>query len=166
MQFKALTALSFAAIALAAPTDPIPTGQCNTGPVQCCNTVQSASSNPISSLLGLLGIVVGDVNALIGLTCNPISVIGIGGNSCSTQPVCCTENNFSGLQFRFSHLIVSEQIDRRPHQPRLHPDQPQPLISTQVVIAPPDRLQLAEHQRASEVVKLDPRVIPVVSVMD
>ncbi|EEB98890.1 hypothetical protein MPER_01523, partial [Moniliophthora perniciosa FA553] len=39
---------------------------CSTGPVQCCNSVQSASSSPVSNILGLLGIVVSDPNALPG----------------------------------------------------------------------------------------------------
>ncbi|KAJ3564671.1 hypothetical protein NP233_g8148 [Leucocoprinus birnbaumii] len=78
-------------------SNPIPASQCNTGPIQCCNSVQAANSNPVSSLLGLLGIAVGSVTGLVGLTCNPITVIGGGGNSCSAQPVCCTNNNFSGL---------------------------------------------------------------------
>ncbi|PSS06513.1 hypothetical protein PHLCEN_2v3680 [Hermanssonia centrifuga] len=50
--------------------------QCNTGPVQCCQSVQSASSGGIVDLLGLLGIVLQDLNVLVGLTCSPVSVIG------------------------------------------------------------------------------------------
>ncbi|GAB88060.1 hypothetical protein GORBP_124_00010, partial [Gordonia rubripertincta NBRC 101908] len=42
-------------------------------------------------------IVVQGVNIPIGLTCDPISVIGIGGNSCTAQPVCCENNNFNGV---------------------------------------------------------------------
>ncbi|KAF8152957.1 fungal hydrophobin-domain-containing protein [Crassisporium funariophilum] len=69
---------------------------CNTGPVQCCNTVTTAA-NPLASLLmGLLG-VVAPSNVLVGLTCSPLSVIGVGGSSCNQQPVCCTNNNFNGL---------------------------------------------------------------------
>ncbi|KAL0064295.1 hypothetical protein AAF712_008739 [Marasmius tenuissimus] len=59
-----------------------PGGSCNTGPVQCCNQVQSAKDAPtgLLSLLGLLGVVLG-ANVPIGLGCSPISVIGVGGNS-------------------------------------------------------------------------------------
>ena len=32
------------------------------------------------------------INALLGVGCSPISVIGVGGNSCSANPVCCTNN--------------------------------------------------------------------------
>ncbi|EEB94485.1 hypothetical protein MPER_06691, partial [Moniliophthora perniciosa FA553] len=33
-------------------------------------------------LLGLLGIVIQDLNVLIGISCAAINVIGVGGNSC------------------------------------------------------------------------------------
>ncbi|PPQ96840.1 hypothetical protein CVT26_006009 [Gymnopilus dilepis] len=69
---------------------------CNTGPVQCCNNVGSAESLGVTSLLSLLGIAVDPITAILGLDCNPISVIGAGRDS-SAQPVCCTNNNFNGL---------------------------------------------------------------------
>ncbi|KAF8871126.1 fungal hydrophobin-domain-containing protein [Infundibulicybe gibba] len=75
----------------------IPVSQCNTGDIQCCNSVQAAGSSAVSGLLGLLGIVVQDVTALVGVTCSPITAIGIAGNQCSAQPVCCTNNSFNGL---------------------------------------------------------------------
>ncbi|KAF8993276.1 hydrophobin, partial [Cyathus striatus] len=81
----------------AANAVPRQTGQCNTGPVQCCNSVQSASDPTTASLLGLLGIVLSPITALIGFNCSPLSVAGIGGNSCTAQPVCCTNNQFNGL---------------------------------------------------------------------
>ncbi|KAF8875137.1 hypothetical protein BD779DRAFT_1678405 [Infundibulicybe gibba] len=31
------------------------------------------------------------------MTCSPISAIGLGGNSCSAQPVCCSNNSFNGI---------------------------------------------------------------------
>ncbi|KAL0952919.1 hypothetical protein HGRIS_007134 [Hohenbuehelia grisea] len=74
-----------------------PASQCNTGPVQCCNSVQKASAAGPAAILALLGVVVQNVNALVGLTCNPISVIGVGGNSCNAQPVCCENNSFHGV---------------------------------------------------------------------
>ncbi|CAA7271141.1 unnamed protein product [Cyclocybe aegerita] len=113
MQFRtALVPLALSALAAATTTvtvtapsppvsTPIPASQCNTGPVQCCNSVQAANSggllSPVTLILGLLGLVVQPVNAIVGLTCNPISVIGIGGNSCTAQPVCCQNNSFNGL---------------------------------------------------------------------
>nr|O13300.1 RecName: Full=Hydrophobin-3; Flags: Precursor [Agaricus bisporus]CAA74939.1 hydrophobin [Agaricus bisporus] len=97
-----ITTLFFAMLAAATAvprTDPPPaTGsQCTAvgGDVNCCNSVQDASNPIVGLLAGLLGIVLGPIQGLVGLTCNPISVIG-GGNSCSSQTVCCTGNNFSG----------------------------------------------------------------------
>ncbi|ETW78296.1 hydrophobin-like protein [Heterobasidion irregulare TC 32-1] len=71
---------------------------CNTGSIQCCNALQSAGAPGISVILGLLGIKVGDVNAIVGFGCAPITVGGAGaGASCAAQPVCCTGNSFNGL---------------------------------------------------------------------
>ncbi|KAI0764929.1 fungal hydrophobin-domain-containing protein [Fomes fomentarius] len=77
---------------------PTSAGSCNTGPVQCCDSVQSASSPNAADLLGLLGIVVQGVDVLVGLTCSPVTVIGVGGpSSCSAQAVCCQDNSNGGL---------------------------------------------------------------------
>jgi hypothetical protein len=65
---------SLAILAAATPTPNVPASQCNTGPIQCCNSVQKASDPSVSKVLGLLGIVVQDVTALVGVTCSPISV--------------------------------------------------------------------------------------------
>ncbi|TFK38443.1 fungal hydrophobin-domain-containing protein [Crucibulum laeve] len=78
-------------------TTTITSSQCTTGPVQCCNSVQAANSAAASALLGLLGVVVDDVTALVGITCTPITVIGVGGNSCNAQTVCCENNSFKGV---------------------------------------------------------------------
>ncbi|KAG6873193.1 hypothetical protein C0995_001803 [Termitomyces sp. Mi166 len=99
---------SVLALALCASASVVPrTGvdQCNTGSLQCCNSVQDANSSAVSLLTGLLGIVLGPVTGQVGceanqtppVTCDPISVIGASGDSCSSQPVCCTGNNFNGL---------------------------------------------------------------------
>lgn len=71
--------------------------ECNDGTIQCCNSVQDINSPAVQSLTGLLGLTINDTKGKVGLTCNPISVIGIGGNSCSAQPVCCKGDNFNGL---------------------------------------------------------------------
>ncbi|PAV14909.1 fungal hydrophobin [Pyrrhoderma noxium] len=84
-------------VTVTAPASSTPVSQCNTGPIQCCQSTQTASSPVVSTLLGLLGVVVGDVTALVGVTCSPISGIGIGGNSCTAQPVCCQNNSFNGI---------------------------------------------------------------------
>jgi hypothetical protein len=110
MQFKSaiVATVAFATLAAASPLVARGGGggggggggdvnQCNTGSVQCCNSVQSAGGSSAAGLLALLGVVVQDVNVPIGLTCNPISVLGIGGNNCASQPVCCQNNSFNGV---------------------------------------------------------------------
>nr|BAB84546.1 hydrophobin-263 [Pholiota nameko] len=71
--------------------------QCNTGSLQCCSSVQSSSSSLVAILLGLLGVAAGGLTGQVGVTCSPITVIGVSGTSCSEQPVCCTGNTFNGV---------------------------------------------------------------------
>ncbi|KJA29740.1 hypothetical protein HYPSUDRAFT_31726 [Hypholoma sublateritium FD-334 SS-4] len=107
MHFSQLTAFATLALAtLAAATatparrntpTSSPSNQCNTGSLQCCSSVQQADSEAASAILALLGVVVQDVTALVGITCSPITVIGVSGTSCSEQPVCCTDNTFNGV---------------------------------------------------------------------
>ncbi|KAI0764932.1 fungal hydrophobin-domain-containing protein [Fomes fomentarius] len=82
-------------VTVTAPT-PTPTSasDCKTGPVQCCN---SSSTPAGTAILGLLGIAVQGVDLLLGLTCSPITIIGVGGSSCSSNVVCCENNSFGGL---------------------------------------------------------------------
>ncbi|CDO70112.1 hypothetical protein BN946_scf184806.g39 [Trametes cinnabarina] len=97
--------LSLAILAVAMPGGttpapaPSPTGStCSTGAIQCCSSVQSSKSDAITTILGLLGIVIGDITGLVGLGCSPISVVGVGsGNACSANAVCCQNNNVGGL---------------------------------------------------------------------
>ncbi|KAL0948211.1 hypothetical protein HGRIS_010817 [Hohenbuehelia grisea] len=91
-----LLALPLLAAATAIPRTE-PAGQCNTGSIQCCNSTKKASDPVVGILAGLLGIVLGPITGQVGLTCTPLSVIGLGGNSCTAQPVCCTGNSFNGL---------------------------------------------------------------------
>ncbi|TFK73049.1 hydrophobin-251, partial [Pluteus cervinus] len=91
-------------IAIAVPTPggggsgtSISTSQCDVGEVQCCNSVQEASDSGIQSLTGLLGVALGGITGQVGLSCSPITALGVAGNSCSAQPVCCTNNQFNGL---------------------------------------------------------------------
>lgn len=83
--FAQLFALSALALLAAATPAPVPGGEpassCSTAPVQCCETVTSAGSSAASGILAAIGVVVQDVNAVVGLTCSPISVIGVGGGS-------------------------------------------------------------------------------------
>ncbi|KAK7452163.1 hypothetical protein VKT23_012266 [Stygiomarasmius scandens] len=99
MQFTRLASLAaIATLAVATPTRRgEPASSCSTGPIQCCNTVTDAKDPAAAGILALLGVVVQDVTVAVGLTCSPISVIGVGGNSCSANPVCCEDNSHGGL---------------------------------------------------------------------
>ncbi|KAI0048151.1 fungal hydrophobin [Auriscalpium vulgare] len=79
------------------PTTTVPASVCGGGSLECCNSVQAASSNAAGLLLGLLGVVLQDLSVLVGITCSPITVIGVSGTNCDQQTVCCDNNNFSGL---------------------------------------------------------------------
>ncbi|KAL0947628.1 hypothetical protein HGRIS_013716 [Hohenbuehelia grisea] len=87
----------FSALATLAAATPVRRAECSTGPIQCCNSTTTAGDKSLSTLFGLLGIVVSDVTAIVGVGCSPISVIGVGGNSCSASPLCCENNSFHGL---------------------------------------------------------------------
>ncbi|KAH9848260.1 hypothetical protein C2E23DRAFT_889291 [Lenzites betulinus] len=104
MQFTATFATL--ALALVASVAALPSysssttnSQCNTGPVQCCNSVQPAKSEGIMSMLKALDILdqVGE-NDQVGLTCSPINASSVGGSqSCDAAPVCCNGNSYGGL---------------------------------------------------------------------
>ncbi|KAJ3476106.1 hypothetical protein NLI96_g11393 [Meripilus lineatus] len=93
----AFSAVALFATSVAATPAAMAAGSCNTGPIQCCNQVQSANSGGIiTAILNLLNVVV-DANAQIGFDCSPINVIGVGQSQCSASPVCCDNNNVGGL---------------------------------------------------------------------
>ncbi|KAF9481860.1 hypothetical protein BDN70DRAFT_802719, partial [Pholiota conissans] len=60
-------------------------------------SVQAANSRAASKIISLLGVVVQDVTAHVGLTCDSITIVGVSGTSCSGQAVCCTDNTFNGI---------------------------------------------------------------------
>ncbi|KAI0794695.1 fungal hydrophobin [Fomes fomentarius] len=79
-------------------TTPTSASSCSTGPVQCCNSVESADKPSASSLLGLLGIAVKGADVIVGIACSPITAIGVAsGESCSSNVVCCQDNSYGGL---------------------------------------------------------------------
>ncbi|THH00141.1 hypothetical protein EW026_g2333 [Hermanssonia centrifuga] len=81
-----------------ATTSTIAAGDCNTGPIQCCDSVQSASSAGAAAILASIGVLLEDPTAIVGLTCSPISAVGVGsGSSCDASPVCCENNSFGSL---------------------------------------------------------------------
>nr|AHZ18297.1 hydrophobin 1 [Tricholoma vaccinum] len=89
-----------AALAAFVAASPVPgaDSQCNTGPVQCCNSVYQSQSQEGSLLASLVGANVQDANLMAGIQCSPITAIGLGsGSKCSQQPVCCSGNHMNGL---------------------------------------------------------------------
>ncbi|KAH9850892.1 hydrophobin [Lenzites betulinus] len=96
--FAKLFTLSALAILAAATPAPATGGSCDTGSIQCCQSVEPASSASAANLLKTLGVVLQDVNVPIGLTCSPVSVVGVGGSdACSANTVCCENNSFGGI---------------------------------------------------------------------
>ncbi|KAF9045364.1 fungal hydrophobin-domain-containing protein [Panaeolus papilionaceus] len=97
--FSRASAVAALALPIFAAATAIPRndGDCDTGSINCCNSTMTSSLTSLAQLSGLLGISLPDIGGLIGLSCSPISVLGAGGNSCSAQPVCCTNNSFNGL---------------------------------------------------------------------
>ncbi|KAH9475218.1 Fruiting body protein SC3 [Psilocybe cubensis] len=79
-----------------APTS-IPANQCNGSNLQCCNSLERSDGSLVGTLLGLLGVVIQGVEVLVGINCSPIDILGIGQNGCHSQPVCCQNNDFSGI---------------------------------------------------------------------
>jgi hypothetical protein len=135
-----VSSLAILAAATPVPTDGGSTNQCTSGTQQCCNTVTKASDPAASLLLGLLGIVVQDVNVLVGLTCSPITVIGVGSGSwcvyvtsisCRSRltdisssqqnTVCCQSvdtSKFATYERVFPYLVANI-TGRGPHRHRL-----------------------------------------------
>ncbi|EKM51251.1 uncharacterized protein PHACADRAFT_177916 [Phanerochaete carnosa HHB-10118-sp] len=95
----------------ATPTGAAGAGSCNGGSVQCCNSVQSASSlspaqnatmhnsfsQGVLEKYGLLGAEADGINVPVGVTCSPLNIIGVGGSTCTSSPVCCNDSSEGGL---------------------------------------------------------------------
>ncbi|KAF9234090.1 hydrophobin [Melanogaster broomeanus] len=89
-----LPIVALAAVATASPSLEA-RDECNTGSISCCNNTYTSTDPTLTSLAGLLGIVLPDVSGLFALGCTPL-ILGTGA-SCTQQPVCCTGNTFNGL---------------------------------------------------------------------
>ncbi|OCH87277.1 fungal hydrophobin [Obba rivulosa] len=98
MQFTASIAALVGLATLAAAT-PTPWGSSgSTGTDLCCSSTGTpATDATITTLLGLLGVVLSDIDVLVGVGCSPITVIGVGPGACSTTTVSCTSTQANGL---------------------------------------------------------------------
>ncbi|KAK1222732.1 hypothetical protein PQX77_014404 [Marasmius sp. AFHP31] len=94
---KLFTLAAFTTLAVATPTGLSARADCNTGPIQCCQTTTTAKDPIVTPILALIGVVLQDLNVAVGLTCSPITVIGGGNGGCSANPVCCSDNSHGGL---------------------------------------------------------------------
>ena len=68
----------FSTVAILAAATRVFAQTCSTGPIQCCESVEQADSPAAAAILASIGVVVQDVTALVGLTCDPITAIGVG----------------------------------------------------------------------------------------
>ncbi|KAF9257582.1 fungal hydrophobin [Marasmius fiardii PR-910] len=64
---------------------------------RCCEQVQQANSAAAAGVLATLGIVLQDLNVLVGLNCSPITVVGGGNGACSQTTVNCVDNSHGNL---------------------------------------------------------------------
>jgi len=80
--FKFTALLTVATLATSVIAGPVEQEyKCNTAPVQCCNSYQSAQNVDAKWLAGLFDVDVKQVTGQAGFKCNPISVIAKGGAS-------------------------------------------------------------------------------------
>lgn len=79
--FSKLSILFLASVAVLAVATPAPAespSACSTGDLQCCEQTGSATDPGFASVLTGLGVNVQDIDALVGLTCSPITVSSLG----------------------------------------------------------------------------------------
>ncbi|OCH87293.1 fungal hydrophobin [Obba rivulosa] len=94
--FAALACL--ATLAAATPAPGGTSGSGSSGTDLCCETTTTpADSQAVTTLLGLLGVVLSDINVLVGIDCSPITVVGVGSGDCSSTSVSCSSTQVGGL---------------------------------------------------------------------
>ncbi|KAI0739585.1 hypothetical protein C8Q80DRAFT_1357439 [Daedaleopsis nitida] len=81
-----------------------PAGQCSTGTVRCCSSMEPASSDKGQTILQALSLDVPTESSL-GLTCTPVNTGSVGGGQhCDAMPLCCNGNEYSGLSIGCSPI--------------------------------------------------------------
>ncbi|EKM53921.1 uncharacterized protein PHACADRAFT_97588 [Phanerochaete carnosa HHB-10118-sp] len=64
----------------------------------CCTSTEPANSAAGEALLSSIGVTLSDLNVLLGLTCSPISLVGVGsGSECSGSTVSCSDGVVNGV---------------------------------------------------------------------
>jgi Fungal hydrophobin len=100
-----VVALALFTGSLAAPTE-VEYEQCNGGTVQCCNSTQDTKNfnqEAKGALASLLKVDIKQITGTLGVQCTGVNVLAIGGGqTCTQQKVCCSNNNFSKL-----YVVVS-----------------------------------------------------------
>jgi hypothetical protein len=71
MQFKAFVIAALATLAAATPTR-----RTSSPGTVCCDSLTTASDPAAAAILKSIGVDVSDINALVGLTCTDVTVIG------------------------------------------------------------------------------------------
>ncbi|GJE95089.1 fungal hydrophobin [Phanerochaete sordida] len=93
------SALSVALLAVATPANVARGGgSSGSATTACCDSTEPADSAAGAALLKTIGVDLSDLNVLLGLTCSPISVIGVGsGSACSGTTVSCSNGVVHGI---------------------------------------------------------------------
>ncbi|KAF7796555.1 hypothetical protein EIP86_007735 [Pleurotus ostreatoroseus] len=73
-------------------------GPTGTPTTACCSSIVTSGSDEGIAALKSISVVLSDLNVPVGLTCSPITVIGVGsGSSCSGTTVNCSNGIDNGI---------------------------------------------------------------------
>lgn len=111
--FSTLAFFLTAFLALFVTALPTPGGsptlsQCNTGPVQCCQSVHQSNSTAGAFLLGAVGVPIQNLVTSVGFDCSPISLGIVGGAMGSGAKW----SAFRICSLKMSKLIVRSPVPR------------------------------------------------------
>ncbi|TFK62178.1 hydrophobin-263 [Pluteus cervinus] len=97
--FSSISAISLLALLLLATASVLPrqSEHCDVGLSLCCRRIQESTTADLALLSRLLGIDIPDLGGSIGVSCDPLSILGLNGNDCFAQPACCIGSTLNGL---------------------------------------------------------------------
>ncbi|TFK18108.1 hypothetical protein FA15DRAFT_628293 [Coprinopsis marcescibilis] len=94
----ALVLLMLALLNVVAAHDSIPASKCGARNMKCCNLISASNDSVLGPVLNTLGVVVGDVAKLVGISCTPLDLLGLTqSKECQGHPLCCEGQDFSGV---------------------------------------------------------------------